>query len=90
MAVIVGVHGIAQQFRGGYELGDVWFNGIRDGLTAAGYPQAAGSLARGDMRVAFFGDLFRTPVLQSGFVTWEQVDPGMSAGCPATCGTATA
>jgi PGAP1-like protein len=61
MAVVVGIHGIAQQFRGGYQLEDVWFNGIRDGLVAAGHPQVAGSLASGDVRVAFFGDLFRKP-----------------------------
>jgi hypothetical protein len=61
MAVIVGIHGIAQQFRGGYQLGDVWFNCIRDGLVAAGHPAAAGSLAPDDVRVAFFGGLFREP-----------------------------
>jgi hypothetical protein len=61
VAVVVGIHGIAQQFRGGYQLGDVWFNGIRDGLAAAGHPDAARSLAPGDVRVAFFGDLFREP-----------------------------
>jgi hypothetical protein len=61
MAVVVGIHGIAQQFRGGYQLGDVWFNGIRDGLVAADHAQVAGSLTPGDARVAFFGDLFRGP-----------------------------
>lgn len=61
MAVVVGIHGIAQQFRGGYQLGDVWFNGIRDGLVAADHPEVARSLAPGDVRVAFFGDLFREP-----------------------------
>lgn len=59
MAVVVGIHGIAQQFGGGYQLGDAWFNGIRDGLAAAGHPDGARSLAPGDVRVAFFGDLFR-------------------------------
>jgi hypothetical protein len=61
MAAIVGIHGIAQQFRGGYQLGDVWFNGIRDGLVAAGQPKAAQAFAPDDVRVAFFGDLFRPP-----------------------------
>jgi hypothetical protein len=61
MATIVGIHGIAQQFRGGYQLGDVWFNGVRDGLTAADQPKTARALAPGDVRVAFFGDLFRPP-----------------------------
>ncbi len=59
MAGIVGIHGIAQQFRGGYQLRDVWFNGIRDGLAAASYPATAEALAPGDLRVAFFGGLFR-------------------------------
>jgi hypothetical protein len=59
MAGIVGIHGIAQQFRGGYQLKDVWFNAIRDGLAAANYPKTAEALAPGDLQVAFFGDLFR-------------------------------
>jgi hypothetical protein len=58
-ATVVGVHGIAQQFRGGYQLGTVWFDGLRDGLAAAGYEPVASVLARTDIRVAFFGDLFR-------------------------------
>ena len=61
MAGIVGIHGIAQQFRGGFQLGAVWFDGIRDGLAAAGYPVTAEALASGDVRVAFYGDLFRQP-----------------------------
>ena len=61
MTGIVGVHGIAQQFRGGYQLADVWFNGIRDGLVAAGNPRMAEALAPADVHVAFFGDLFRPP-----------------------------
>ena len=61
MAAIVGVHGIAQQFRGGYQLGTVWYDALRDGLAAAGYRSAADALAPADVRVAFFGDLFRPP-----------------------------
>lgn len=61
MAAIVGIHGIAQQFRGEYQLGDVWFNAIRDGLMAAGEPRTAQTLAPGDVQVAFFGGLFRPP-----------------------------
>lgn len=61
MAWIVGIHGIAQQFRGGYQLGETWFSGIRDGLVAAGHPKTAQALAPDDVRVAFFGDLFRRP-----------------------------
>jgi hypothetical protein len=59
MAVIVGIHGIAQQFKGGYQLGTVWFDAVRDGLTAAGYRPTAGALVPADLRVAYFGDLFR-------------------------------
>jgi hypothetical protein len=61
MAEIVGIHGIAQQFGGGYQLGEVWFNAIRDGLVAAGHPNTAAALAAKEVQVAFFGDLFRAP-----------------------------
>jgi PGAP1-like protein len=59
MAVIVGVHGIAQQFRGGYQLGTVWYDALRDGLVAADHRQVADALPPTSLRVAFFGDLFR-------------------------------
>jgi hypothetical protein len=59
MAKIVGIHGIGQQFGGAYELGAVWYNAIRDGLDRAGHQSTAKALAPGDVRVAFFGDLFR-------------------------------
>jgi hypothetical protein len=59
MAGIVGVHGIAQQFRGGYQLGSLWYDAVRDGLAAAGHQRVAEELTRTDVRVAFFGDLFR-------------------------------
>jgi hypothetical protein len=62
MAAMVGIHGIAQQFKGGYQLGTVWFDALRDGLVAAGYRPVADALAPGDLRVAYFGDLFRPPV----------------------------
>lgn len=61
MAEIVGIHGIAEQFGGGYQLGAVWFNAIRDGLVAAGHPKTAAALAAEQVQVAFFGDLFRPP-----------------------------
>jgi len=61
MAAIVGIHGIAQQFAGGYQLGSVWFDAVRDGLTAAGCRARAEALAPDDVRVAFFGNLFRPP-----------------------------
>jgi hypothetical protein len=56
---IVGVHGIAQQYGGPYQLADVWLAGIRDGLFAAGHHDTARALSQEDVRVAFFGDLFR-------------------------------
>jgi hypothetical protein len=58
---IVGIHGIAQQYHGPYQLADVWLAGIRDGLFAAGYDETARALSPEDVRVAFFGDLFRPP-----------------------------
>jgi len=58
---IVGIHGIAQQYRGPYQLVDTWFAGIRDGLFAAGHYDTARSLLPEDVQVAFFGDLFRPP-----------------------------
>ena len=61
MAGIVGIHGIAQQFRGSYQLGSAWYDAVRDGLAAAGYRSAAEALAPTDVQVAFFGDLFRPP-----------------------------
>jgi hypothetical protein len=61
MAAIVGVHGMAQQYRGGSMLTSVWVDGVKDGLTAAGHRAVADDLATSDVRVAFFGDLFRPP-----------------------------
>ena len=51
--------GIAQQFRGGYQLGSVWYDAVRDGLTVAGHRAVAEALAPTDVEVAFFGNLFR-------------------------------
>jgi hypothetical protein len=58
---IVGIHGIAQQYRGPYQLAEVWLSGIRDGLFAAGDHDRARALSAEDLRIAFFGDLFRPP-----------------------------
>ena len=66
MAAIVGVHGVAQQFRGGYQLGSVWFDSLRDGLAAADYRPVADALTPADVRVAFFGDLFRPQGAKAG------------------------
>ena len=79
MTAIVGVHGIAQQFRGGYQLGAKWYNALRDGLANAGYRSVADALAPADVRVAFFGNLFRPP---GTMAAWEppyspdDVEPG--------------
>jgi hypothetical protein len=61
MAAIVGIHGIAQEFKGGFQLTSVWYDAIRDGLVAAGHQARADALAKDDLWVAFFGILFRPP-----------------------------
>ena len=61
---IVGIHRIAQQFRGGYQLKDVWHNGIRDGLMAAGHPTTAATLVQDDVQVR----VFRRPVRPQGTI----------------------
>jgi hypothetical protein len=66
MPRVLGVHGIAQQFKGGYQLGTVWFDALRDGLAAAGCQALADSLVSADVRVAFFGDLFRPKGAMAG------------------------
>lgn len=83
MAGIVGIHGIAQQFRGGYQLGTVWFDALRDGLVAAGHRAAADALAPGDLRVAYFGDLFRPQgamAAQEPPFSAADVRPGLERG----------
>jgi hypothetical protein len=80
MAVIVGVHGMSQQYSGGTQLGSSWFDAIRDGLIAAGHGTKANSLAPGDLRVAFFGRLFRPPGALAGQeppYTAADVAPGL-------------
>ena len=80
MAAVVGIHGIAQQFRGGYQLGTVWFDALRDGLTVAGYRAAADALAPRGLRVAYFGDLFRPPgamAVQEPPFSSADVQPGL-------------
>ncbi len=60
MPRVLGVHGIAQQFKGSYQLGAIWFDALRDGLVASSYRALASALTPTDVRVAFFGDLFRS------------------------------
>ncbi len=79
MAAIVGVHGIAQQFRGGFQLRSAWFDALRDGLAAAGFRATADELAETDVQVAFFGDLFRPEGAMAGGeppYTAFDVEPG--------------
>ncbi len=77
MARIVGVHGIAQQYRGGPELTQQWLLDIRAGLEAAGFRSTADGLADSDVRVAFYGDLFRPPgTMSTGAPPYTVVDLG--------------
>jgi hypothetical protein len=59
MPRVLAVHGIAQQYRSGPELTRVWLDALRGGLEVAGFRATADGLAETDVRVAFFGDLFR-------------------------------
>lgn len=59
MPRILGIHGIAQQHSSGPELTRLWCDAIRGGLEAAGFRASADILAERDVRVAYFGDLFR-------------------------------
>lgn len=80
MAGIIGIHGIAQQFRGGYQLGSVWYDAVRDGLVAAGHQTVAEALAPTHLRVVFFGDLFRPPgsmAVQEPPFSAADVQPGL-------------
>jgi pimeloyl-ACP methyl ester carboxylesterase len=79
MAKIVGVHGIAQQFGSGYQLEDVWYDALRGGLGAADHEPVAEELTAGDVRVAFFGSLFRpegTMDVLDPELTADDVQPG--------------
>jgi len=79
MAVIVGIHGIGQQFRGGYALRTAWFDALRDGLVRAGHSVAAEALEPQDLCVSFFGDLFRPPgamAVQDPPYTAADIQPG--------------
>lgn len=60
MATIVGIHGISQQYQSGPELTSTWFDALRGGLEAAGFKAKSDALREEALRVAFFGDLFRS------------------------------
>ncbi|MDT0269131.1 hypothetical protein RM844_22855 [Streptomyces sp. DSM 44915] len=56
MSRVVLVHGIAQQLRGGETLLADWYPALADGVGLAG-----GRVAREEVSMAFYGDLFRAP-----------------------------
>ncbi|MFI5681546.1 lipase family protein [Streptomyces cellulosae] len=55
MARVVGVHGVGKQLLGEESLLKDWRPALRDGLRRFGGPE----LARGDLAMGFYGDLFR-------------------------------
>ncbi|MGX1887832.1 hypothetical protein BGM19_00065 [Streptomyces agglomeratus] len=68
MAHIVGIHGIGQQFIGAHTLHRTWLPALRDGIAVARrvFPIKADSASTTDvdadawdLRIAFYGDLFR-------------------------------
>ncbi|GAA3686093.1 hypothetical protein GCM10023081_24340 [Arthrobacter ginkgonis] len=61
MARIVGIHGIGHQVSSGPQLAEEWWPAIVGGLEAAGRQEEAAGLGRADVRVVFFGSLFREP-----------------------------
>jgi Alpha/beta hydrolase family len=77
MARIVGIHGIAQQYQSGPQRTDEWLLALRGGLEAAGFRPVADQLTAADLRVAFFGDLFRPPGSMAGEAAhYEEKDLG--------------
>jgi hypothetical protein len=80
MPRVLGVHGIAQQYRSGPELTRGWLGALRGGLEVAGFRVTADGLAETDVRVAFFGDLFRPRGAMAGGeppYTPADVEPGL-------------
>ena len=62
----MGIHGIAQQYQSGPQRTHEWLLALRGGLEAAGFRPVADQLIETDLRVAFFGDLFRPPGTLAG------------------------
>lgn len=56
MVAVVGVHGIAQQYKGPNHLAATWLPSLQDGVHFAG-----GELSPTDFAMAFYGNLFRAP-----------------------------
>jgi pimeloyl-ACP methyl ester carboxylesterase len=65
MARVVCVHGIGQQLRGEDSLAEEWKPALRDGLRRAGCPEEQ-LPADGEVRCAFYGDVFRPAGRQLG------------------------
>jgi hypothetical protein len=61
VAKIVCVHGIKQQFKGESTTHSEWFPSLRDGIRLNGRVgrDTASSLTEADLRIAFYGDVFR-------------------------------
>src|SRR3712207_5313004 len=79
MPQIVGVHGIAQQYRSGPELTRTWVDALRGGLEVAGFRTTADALGDTAVRVSFFGELFRPNGAKAGGdvpYTASDVTPG--------------
>jgi pimeloyl-ACP methyl ester carboxylesterase len=77
--LILGIHGIAQQYESGPQLTRTWFDALRGGLEAANCRAKADGLSEGDVRVAYFGTLFRPKGAKAGGeppYTAEHVKPG--------------
>jgi hypothetical protein len=73
MADIVLVHGIAQERRSAASLEALWIPPLADGLDRAGFSREAASVRRAsvthievDVRMAFYGDLFRSSAAEQG------------------------
>lgn len=70
MAIIVGVHGIAQQLEGPNTLRDAWLSPLRDGLAFAGGPAVADDA----LGIVSWGQLFRQPGRKAAGVVPYTVD----------------
>jgi PGAP1-like protein len=64
MVAVVGVHGIAQQYKGPHHLVATWLPSLQDGVHFAG-----GKLAAANFAMAFYGNLFRKPGTMSTTAT---------------------
>jgi hypothetical protein len=79
MPRILGLHGIAQQFTGGPKLTNLWWLAMRGGLEAAGSRETANALPETDVRVVFYGGLFRSTGTKAGGgrpYTAADIEPG--------------